>query len=306
MRSKCLLIVLAGVLVVALATTALASTVYTVRSGDSLYRIAQLYGTTVDAIKQANQLTGNTIYPGQRLVVPSGGAYTVRSGDTLSGIARAHGVALEDLRRANNLWTDLIYPGQVLVIPAGATGADTTYVVRSGDSLYLIAQRFGVTVTQIRQANNIWTDFIYPGQVLVIPKAGGTAPARDGTSRYTSQELELLARLVHSESAGEPYRGQVAVAATVLNRVRDPRYPNTIAGVIYQVINGIYQYSPVQDGRINLPPSQTSYAAAREALAGSDPSLGANGFYNPAKTRNQWVRQQPVTVVIGNHVFFRH
>lgn len=135
--------------------------------------------------------------------------------------------------------------------------------------------------------------------------------------KYSPAELDLFARLVYAEAAGEPFLGKVAVAATVLNRMADPNYPDTISEVINQVVvvNGIkyYQYSPVLDGRIyELDPrtQPEAYATAMnaiyQALAGRDPSLGATGFYNPAKVSpTSWVRQQPVTTIIGNHVFFR-
>ena len=123
---------------------------------------------------------------------------------------------------------------------------------------------------------------------------------------YSWAELDLFARLVHAESAGEPYAGQVAVAASVLHRLESPAYPNTLRGVIYQVTDGrYYQYSPVLDGRINLPADRTSFQAVYDALAGWDPSGGATGIYNPRKTSNQWVRSRPVTTTIGRHVFFR-
>ena len=125
-------------------------------------------------------------------------------------------------------------------------------------------------------------------------------------TKYSKGELDLLARLVTAEAGGEPYRGQVAVAASVLNRVESSRYPNTISGVINQVVDGrYYQYEPVQNGSIWKPASSSAWNAVYDALAGWDPSLGATGFYNPAKTSNRWVRQQPVTVTIGRHVFFR-
>ncbi|NLN17340.1 MAG: hypothetical protein GX182_08510 [Firmicutes bacterium] len=123
---------------------------------------------------------------------------------------------------------------------------------------------------------------------------------------FSWAELDLFARLVHAESAGEPYAGQVAVAASVLHRLESPAYPDTIRGVIYQVTDGrYYQYSPVLDGRINLPANRTSFQAVYDALAGWDPSGGATGFYNPRKTSNRWVRSRPVTATIGRHVFFR-
>ncbi|MCW3489952.1 cell wall hydrolase [Dethiobacter alkaliphilus] len=122
---------------------------------------------------------------------------------------------------------------------------------------------------------------------------------------FTAEEMDLFARIVHAEAEGESFEGQVAVAAAILNRVRSDRYPNTMTGVVYQVEGGYYQYSPVLDGRINRPAGESAKRAAQEALDGNDPSWGATGFYNPAKTSNQWVRQQPVTRTIGGHVFFR-
>jgi len=124
-------------------------------------------------------------------------------------------------------------------------------------------------------------------------------------SIWDAWQRRLLAMLVMAEAEGEPLTGKVAVAASVLNRVDSPLYPNTISDVIFQVSNGYYQYSPVRDGRIWNEPNQDSVLAANLALAGWDPSQSATGFYNPAKTSNQWVCSRPVTVRIGNHVFFR-
>ncbi len=125
-------------------------------------------------------------------------------------------------------------------------------------------------------------------------------------SRFSPEEIDLLARITRAEAEGESRQGQVAVAATVLNRVMSPRYPNSISEVVYQRISGRYQYSPVADGRINLAPTAANYEAAFQALAGVDPTHGATGFFNPAKTRDRWVRSHPVTTVIGNHRFFKY
>ncbi len=122
---------------------------------------------------------------------------------------------------------------------------------------------------------------------------------------FTDWEMDLFARIVHAEAEGEPFIGQVAVAASILNRIRSSRYPNTLQAVVYQAPGGFYQYSPVLDGRINRPAGDSARRAVAEALNGNDPTGGATGFYNPRKTRNQWVRRQPVTTIIGNHVFFR-
>lgn len=231
-------------------------------------------------------------------------SHTVASGETVWLISQKYGSTVAAVAGANNLANpDYIYSGQKLLIPG-------KHKVSQGETLWQIAQTYGTSVAAIADASGLANpDLLYPGQILTIP-AGGSggsavspAPSRGG--RLSEWDIDLFARLVHSESAGEPYQGQVAVAASVLNRVQDNRYPNTVCDVILQVSGGIYQYSPVQDGRINLPAGASAYRAVQEAINGADPSRGATGFYNPAKTTNQWVRMQPVTTVIGNHVFFR-
>lgn len=124
--------------------------------------------------------------------------------------------------------------------------------------------------------------------------------------KFSAEEIDLLAKITRAEAEGESPLGQTAVAATVLNRVSSSRYPSTIAGVVYQKESGRYQYSPVADGRINLPPTPQSYEAAFQALSGVDPTHGATGFFNPAKTGDGWVRSHPVTTVIGGHRFFKY
>lgn len=119
-------------------------------------------------------------------------------------------------------------------------------------------------------------------------------------------EIDMLARITRAEAEGESLQGQIAVAASVLNRVNSSRYPTTVRDVVYQRVNGRYQYSPVRDGRIRLAPRATNYQAAYHALAGEDPSYGATGFFAPAKTRDRWVRSQPVTTRIGGHTFFKY
>lgn len=122
---------------------------------------------------------------------------------------------------------------------------------------------------------------------------------------FTPEEMDLFAQLVHAEANGESYRGKVAVAAAILNRIECDEYPDDLAAVIFQVESGYYQFSPVKDGSIWMEPDQDAYRAIRDAINGEDPSNGAISFYNPRKTANQWVREQPVTNVIGNHIFFK-
>ena len=116
-----------------------------------------------------------------------------------------------------------------------------------------------------------------------------------------SNDLQLLARCVNGEARGEPYAGQVAVAAVILNRVKHPSFPNTISGVIYQ--KGAF--TATVDGQINVPISEgsTVYKACRDAMNGWDPTGGAVYYYNPKKTTNQWIYSREVVKVIGNHRF---
>ena len=125
---------------------------------------------------------------------------------------------------------------------------------------------------------------------------GSTSSGNTGTS---SGNLSLLARLVHGEARGEPYKGKVAVAAVVLNRVRSASFPNTIAGVIYQ--SGAFD--AVSDGQINLSPDQESINAARDALNGWDPTYGCLYYYNPRTATSRWMLSRPVILTIGNHAF---
>ena len=120
-------------------------------------------------------------------------------------------------------------------------------------------------------------------------------------SSLSSSEMNLLARCVYSEARGEPYAGQVAVAAVVLNRVRSSKFPNTVAGVIYQ--KGAF--TAVDDGQINLSPNQSAYNAVRDALNGWDPTNGCLYYYNPATATSKWIWSLKVEIRIGRHNFAR-
>ena len=309
--NSCLFLFLLPVLLLVLVSGETTAQTYQVRPGDSLFLIARNFGTSINALKSANGLTSNLIYPGQTLTIPGGNTstYTVKPGDSLFLIAQRYNLSLNELRQANNIWHDTIWPGQTIYIPHSANpgGGNTVYTVRPNDTLYILARRYGTTVQEIKSLNNLWSDTIYPGQQLAIPSGGGNNPGGNtGSGNFSAADLELLARLVRAEAEGEPYEGQVAVAAAVLNRVRDPRYPGTIPGVIYQVIDGrFYQFCPVSDGRINLPATASSRRAVQDALNGWNPSGGAIGFYNPSTASNSWVRQQQTTAVIGNHIFYK-
>lgn len=119
------------------------------------------------------------------------------------------------------------------------------------------------------------------------------------SSSSNSNNVNLLARVVYGESRGEPYAGQVAVAAVVLNRVKSSSFPNSISGVVYQ--SGAFD--AVRDGQINLTPNSTAIKAAQDALNGWDPSYGAIYYFNPSTATNKWIWSRPMTVTIGRHRF---
>ena len=126
-----------------------------------------------------------------------------------------------------------------------------------------------------------------------------TSTSNSSSSSSYNSNLNLLSRVIYGQSRGEPYTGQVAVGAVIMNRVRSSKFPNTIAGVIYQ--SGAFD--AVSDGQINLQPDATAKKAAQDALNGWDPSYGAIYYFNPSTATNKWIWSRPMTVTIGKHRF---
>ncbi|HBI04359.1 MAG TPA: cell wall hydrolase [Paenibacillaceae bacterium] len=180
-------------------TMTISNTSYTVVSGDTLYLIARRFNTTVSAIKQASNLTGDTIYVGQKLTIPGAATttpapapapitqnttYKVVAGDSLYKIALQFKTTVSAIKQANNLTADTIYVGQALTIPGTTTTTpapapttqNTTYKVVAGDSLYNISRQFNTTIDALKQANNLTGDAIYIGQTLTIPGTTTTTP----------------------------------------------------------------------------------------------------------------------------------
>ena len=153
-------------------------------------------------------------------------------------------------------------------------------------------------VTAFQKSVGIPADGIAgPKTLLYLGLGSGHASASNGG--YSSADITLLAKLIAAEARGESYTGQVAVGAVVLNRVRHPSFPDTVAGVIYQ--KGAF--SAVNDSNWSVSPNATSRKAAQDAINGWDPSGGAIYYYNPAKTSNAYMLSRPVIVTIGNHRF---
>lgn len=156
-------------------------------------------------------------------------------------------------------------------------------------------------VVLFQRRNDLTADGVAGEKTLAamgISALSAVSASAGATTSY-SGDVELLARLIHGEARGEPYVGMVAVGAVVMNRVRSSRFPNTIAGVIYQ--SGAFD--AVSDGQINLTPSEQSRRAARDALNGWDPTNGCLYYYNPSTATSSWIWTREVRLSIGDHHF---
>ena len=186
----------------------------------------------------------------------------------------------------------------------GASGATVTeiqtrlkawgYYDGAVDGVY--GSRTEAAVRYFQRKNGLSVDGQVGGETLAalgIPSSGG-----GGGGSYDG-DVYLLARIISAESRGEPYEGQVAVGAVVLNRVRHPSFPDTLSGVIYQTD----AFTAVSDGQFDQPIAESAYRAAQDALSGSDPSGGALYYFNPATATSAWIWSRPLIVTIGNHRF---
>jgi N-acetylmuramoyl-L-alanine amidase len=193
---------------------------------------------------------------------------------------------------------------------AGPSAADEDnhgkikYTVNKGETLYRIALKYGLSAGQLKAANGLKSDLIYPGQVLLVPSsspaaAAGLTASRGARPAISEDDFNWLARAVYGEARGESFTGQVAVAAVILNRVKSGNFPGTVKGVIFE--NGAF--TAVSDGQIYLQPNTSAVLAAREAIQGADPTGGALYYWNPAKATSKWVWTRPIIKKIGNHVF---
>jgi len=151
--------------------------IYTVKKGDSLWKIANKYNTTVEKLKSANNLKSNTLSVGQKLVIPSisvspevSDTYIVQKGDSLWSIANKFNMTVSELKNLNNLTNNLLSIGQVLKIKDSSNNGKTTYTVQKGDSLWVIANKYGITTEELKSYNNLTSNLLSIGQVLKIPQ----------------------------------------------------------------------------------------------------------------------------------------
>ena len=154
-------------------------------------------------------------------------------------------------------------------------------------------------VKYFQRKNGLKVDGIAGPATLKAMGIYSSSSSNSSGSSSNSSTVNLLAKLIYGEARGEPYSGQVAVGAVVMNRVRSSSFPNTISGVIYQ--SGAFD--AVKDGQINLAADATAKKAAQDAINGWDPSYGAIYYFNPSTATNKWIWSRPMTITIGRHRF---
>ncbi len=203
----------------------------------------------------------------------------------------------------NILIISMIYNEAYAVIKIGAQGEEVTaiqtkliesgYLDGSSDGIFGEATRSALI--QFQEDHGLTADGIAGSQTI---KALGIESS-GGHGSMSEEDFNLLARIISAEARGEPYEGQVAVGAVIMNRIEHPSFPNTLSGVIYQP----GAFSCLYDGGVDAPVADSAYQAAREALNGSDPSGGAIYYYNPVKSTSEWIFSREVITVIGEHRF---
>ena len=154
-------------------------------------------------------------------------------------------------------------------------------------------------VRAFQQKNGLTVDGKAGDQTLAAMGLSAGSGNSGGSGGASGSQVDLLARLISAEARGEPYSGQVAVGAVVLNRIKHPSFPNTLSGVIYQ--SGAF--TCITDGQFNQPVAESAYRAARDALNGVDPSGGAIYYFNPSTATSSWIWSRPLITVIGKHRF---
>ncbi len=222
----------------------------------------------------------------------------------------AIGVGVSFMRTENGAQTQVEAVLSAAVLRQGSKGDEVKEVQRrlkkwgyyngSVDGVFGAATRAAVIAFQ--KKNGLTADGIVGKatyQALGINANSGSATQTGGMNGFSSSEVYLLAKTIYAEGRGEPYTGQVAIGAVVLNRVRDKAFPNTISGVVYQK----HAFTAVSDGQINLTPNETAMKAARDAINGWDPTGGALYYYNPAVATSAWIFDRQTVTVIGKHVF---
>jgi N-acetylmuramoyl-L-alanine amidase len=280
--------------------------IYVIQQGDTLSEIAEGYGVEVDSILLANNIKSTKmIRVGEELIIPEieKSSHLAEAENnkwnynffTNKNVSAQTQLSLED----TTTYSVRINPKKVLPEVNIPPGKVIKYHVGVGDTLFDLARKFNTSSGIIMALNNMDKSIIRVGEKIKLP-IDKLSPEQVIAKTIKPRDVELLARAIFGESRGEPFIGQVAVGSVVINRVLSDYFPDTFYDVIYQ--SG--QFSAVSDGQINLSPNQTAFRAAREAIGGKDPTMGALYYYNPKIAANKWwFSTRKLLVTIGDHVF---
>lgn len=276
------------------------SLIYVVQEGDTLGEIAQDYGVSVRELLEKNDLPFNTIIRvGQELLIPN----QLPTNDELEWNQAIFAEKREDFSdlsfAVGQIYSIRVNPQKILPEVNIPSDQIIKYHIGVGDTLYDLAKDFNTSMGVIMALNKMENSVIRTGRTIYLPINNLTS--RQVLAKTVSEkEINLLARAIFGEARGEPFIGQVAVGAVIINRVIDRQFPNNIRDVIYQP----RQISAVADGQFYLTPNSTAYKAAKEALAGKDPTMGSLYYYNPRTAAHlNWFSRLRTMVTIGQHVF---
>jgi len=279
--------------------------IYVIQDGDTLSEIAEDYGVSSKLLLAYNKLNRNSVIKvGQELLIPK-----IIEENENTKEKQFDSRMFKQNRKVNNLTLDVgsvysvrINPSQKLPDVSNISPDKIIkYHVGVGDTLYDLARTFNTSIGVIMALNSMERSIIRVGDTVRLP-INNLSPRQVLAKIVSDADIELLARVIHGEARGEPFIGQVAVGAVVINRVLSSYFPDTFREVIFQK----RQFSAVADGQINLRPGSSSYRAAKEALRGTDPTMGSMYYYNPRTANYQWwFEQRRMMVTIGEHIFTR-
>ncbi len=278
--------------------------IYVVQQGDTIYDIARDYNISMQKLLEVNNIENSIrMRPGRELIIPLDNK-NIEEEQNLSFEPslfnnKQNGYYSFD---TNNTYAIRVNSEQVIPdVDHISEDEIVEYHVSRGDSLYELARSFNTTTGIIMALNDMDNNIIRYGQTIKLPV--NNLSSRQVIARtITDEEIDLLARAIYGEARGEPFMGQIAVGAVIINRMVSSQFPDTFQGVIYQP----GQFCVVNDGQIYLTPNQTAFDAAREALNGVDPTQGSLYYYNPrTATNSHWIEtNRNAVVTIGAHVFF--
>ena len=280
--------------------------IYVVQQGDTLSEIAEGYGVDVATILDVNNIdSAEMIKVGEELIIPdileqnNQEEEKKKDWDYQLFNKRTQEISKTLSLEDETTYSVRINPEQELPEVNIPEDKLIKYHVGIGDSLFDLANKFNTSTGIIMAINNMDNSIIRVGEKIKLP-INNLSPGQVLARTIKPNDVELMARTIHGEARGEPFIGQVAVGAVIINRVLSDYFPDTFHDVIYQ--SG--QFSAVDDGQINLTPNQKAFRAAREAINGKDPTMGALYYYNPETAKHQWwFATRKTLVTIGDHVF---